>query len=45
LCTDAGYTEASALKVIEEHGYIAHVEGRGKEADELKRDPDKKAGR
>jgi putative transposase len=45
LCTDAGYTEASALKVIEEHGYIAHVKGRGKEADELKRDPDKKAGR
>ena len=29
LCADAGYTGAPALKVIEEHGYIPHVKGRG----------------
>ncbi len=34
-----------ALKVIEEHGYIPHVKGRGQEAGELKRDPEKKARR
>ena len=34
-----------ALKVIEEHGYIPHVKGRGQEAVELKRDPEKKARR
>jgi transposase len=45
LCADAGYTGAPALKVIEEHGYIPHVKGRGQEADELKRDPEKKARR
>ena len=45
LCADAGYTGASALAVIAKHGYIAHVKGRGKEADELKRDPKKKARR
>ncbi len=45
LCADAGYTGAPALKVIEKHGYIAHVKGRGKEAAELKRDPEKKAMR
>ena len=45
LCADAGYTGAPALKVIEGHGYIPHVKGRGQEADELKRDPDKKARR
>jgi hypothetical protein len=38
-------TGAPALKVIEEHGYIPHVKGRGQEADELKRDPEKKARR
>ena len=43
LCADAGYTGAPALKIIEEHGYIAHVKGRGQEAGELKRDPEKKA--
>jgi len=43
LCADAGYTGAPALKVIEEHGYIPHVKGRGQEASELKRDPEKKA--
>jgi IS5 family transposase len=36
LCADAGYTGASALKAIEEHGYIPHVKGRAKEAEELK---------
>ena len=33
------------MKVIEEHGYIPHVKGRGQEASELKRDPEKKARR
>jgi transposase len=45
LCADAGYTGGPALKVIEEHGYIPHVKGRGQEADELKRVPEKKARR
>jgi len=45
LGADAGYTGAPALKVIEEHGYIPHVKGRTKEAEELKRDPQKKARR
>ena len=45
LCADAGYTGIPALKAIEEHGYIPHVKGRAKEADELKRIPEKKAKR
>lgn len=45
LCADAGYTGAPALKIIEAHGYIAHVKGRGQEAQEKKRDPRKKARR
>jgi len=45
LCADAGYTGAPALKVIEEHGYIPHVKGRGQEASELKCRPEKKARR
>jgi IS5 family transposase len=45
LCADAGYTGAPALKVIEEHGYIAHAKGRGQEALDLKRTPGKKARR
>ena len=45
LCADAGYTGAPALAVIEKHGYIPHVKGRGQEAGELKRDPKKKARR
>ena len=45
LCADAGYTGAPALAVIEAHGYIPHVKGRGQEASELKRDPEKKARR
>ncbi len=31
------------MKVIEEHGHIPHVKGRGQEASELKRNPQKKA--
>lgn len=45
LCADAAYSGAAALEVIEAHGYIAHVKGRGQEADELKGDPCKKARR
>ena len=45
LCADAGYTGAPALEVIEKHGYIPHVNGRGQEANELKRDLRKKARR
>ncbi len=45
LCADAGYTGAPALEVIEKHGYIPHVKGRGQEAGELKRNPEKKARR
>lgn len=45
LCADAGYTGAPAMKVIEKHGYIPHVKGRGQEANELKRDPAKRAKR
>jgi transposase len=45
LCAEAGYTGAPALKVIEKHGYIPHVKGRGQEAEELKRNPGKKARR
>ena len=40
LCADA-----PALAVIEAHGYIPHVKGRGQEASELKRDPEKQAKR
>lgn len=45
LCADAGYTGAPALKIIEGHGYIPHVKGRGQEANEIKNDPTKKARR
>ncbi len=45
LCADAGYTGTPALCLIEEHGYIAHVKGRGQEADEQRRDPTKRARR
>jgi putative transposase len=45
LCADAGYTGAPALEVIKKHGYIPHVKGRGQEANELRRDPNKKARR
>lgn len=43
LCADAGYTGPPALKVIDEHGYIPHVKGRGQEANELKHDSEKRA--
>ena len=45
LCADACYTGAPALAIIDKHGYIPHVKGRGQEANELKRDPKKKARR
>ena len=45
LRTDAGYSGAPARAVIEKHGSLPHVKGRGQEAGELKRDPRKKARR
>ena len=45
LCADAGYTGAPALSIIEQHGYIPHVKGRGQEAAELVNEPNKKARR
>lgn len=45
LCADAGYTGAPALAVIQAHGYIPHVKGRGQEACDKRRDPSKKARR
>lgn len=45
LCADAGYTGDPALCIIEEHGYIPHVKGRGQEADEKRRHPTKRARR
>ena len=45
LCADAGYTGTPALCIIEEHGYIPHVKGRGQEADEKRQDPTKRARR
>lgn len=45
LCADAGYTGAPALELIEAHGYIPHVKGRGQEATEIRRDPNKRARR
>ena len=45
LCADAGYTGAPALQLIEEHGYIPHVKGRGQEAKEKRRHPTKRARR
>lgn len=45
LCADAGYTGAPALLIIEAHGYIPHVKGRGQEARELRDHPHKRARR
>lgn len=45
LCADAGYTGAPALDVIQAHGYIPHVKGRGQEVRDKRRDPTKKARR
>jgi IS5 family transposase len=43
LCADAGYTGELALRIIEEHGHIPHVKGRGQEAKENRRHPTKRA--
>jgi transposase len=45
LCADGGYTGALALGIIEEHGYIPHVKGRGQEAKEKRQHPTKRARR
>ena len=45
LCADAGYTGAPALGIIEAHGYIPHVKGRGQEAKEKRQHPAKRARR
>ena len=45
LCADAAYRSAQNLRIIEEHGYIAHVVDRRQEADAKRRDPNKKARR
>ena len=45
LCADAGYRSADNLRIIDEHGYIAHVVDRRQEADAKKRDPSNKARR
>lgn len=45
LCADAGYIGAPALRLIQEHGYIAHVQGRRQESLALERHPEKKARR
>ena len=45
LCADAGYAGEPALLLIEQHGYIPHVKGRGQEKQDLERDPNKKARR
>jgi len=45
LCADAGYRSAEALRIIDKHGYIAHVVDRRKEAAVKRRQPWKKARR
>jgi transposase len=45
LCADAGYRGADYLRIIEAHGYIAHIVDRRKEADIKRHDPAKKARR
>ena len=45
LCADAGYRSADNLRVINKHGYIAHVVDRRQEVIAKKRDPTKKARR
>lgn len=45
LCADDGYRSAENFRIIEEHGYIAHVVDRRKEIDIKRRDPSKKARR
>ena len=45
LCADAGYRSAENLRVIDEHGYIAHVVDRKREAEAKRRHPRTKARR
>ena len=45
LYANAGYRGQAALKVIEAHGYIAHVVSRHKETEAKRRDPTRKARR
>jgi IS5 family transposase len=45
LCADAGYRSAENLRVIEGHGYIAHVVDRRRAAEAKRRHPDRKARR
>lgn len=45
LCADAGYRSADNLRIIERHGYIAHVVDRRQEAYAKRRNPTKKARR
>ena len=45
LCADAGYRSADNLRLIEQHGYIAHVVDRRQEVDRKRRHPKKQARR
>ena len=45
LCADAGYRGAELLRIIEWHGYIAHVVDRSTEAKTKQRHPERKARR
>jgi transposase len=45
LCADAGYRGKNAMRIILAQGYIPHVVGRKSEAEQKKRDPQKKARR
>ena len=45
LCADAGYRSAENLRIIDQHGYIAHVVDSRQEVDAKRRDPSKKARR
>jgi IS5 family transposase len=45
LCADAGYRSAENQRIIDAHGYIAHVVDRRKEADIKRRHPQRKARR
>lgn len=45
LCADAGYRGAQAEELMNKAGYIPHVQGRGREASELRRHPHKRARR
>lgn len=45
LCADAGYRSKENLRIIEDHGYIAHVVDRRQEAKAKRGDPTRKARR